>query len=295
VARDERRATVDERPEPGATRRATIDGTPLAYLELGEAGAEPVVLLHGYMGSRLSWRHQLAPLSAAHRVIAVDWFGWGDSGRNLALRYDYDSEVERLERVLAALGLGRCNLFGHDYGGYLALGLCQRRPHLVRRLALLASRAHGTFNRTWRSIFGLIGTAGRRPSLARAMARLPLAAVHRLSVRRELGRGVFDERCLDHYAGWMSHDGGGAFWTRFMAEYRVEPRADLDAGLAAIRCPTAVIWGSDDAYLPPAIATHLAATIAGAELTMLNAGHFVMEERPQEVLLALLALLGRAA
>ncbi|HEX5661769.1 MAG TPA: hypothetical protein VFX59_31475, partial [Polyangiales bacterium] len=50
-----------------------------------------------------------------------------------------DSEVERLARVLDALGVAACNLFGMDYGGFLALGLCARQPQRVTRLALLAS------------------------------------------------------------------------------------------------------------------------------------------------------------
>jgi pimeloyl-ACP methyl ester carboxylesterase len=61
-------------------RRGTlrIDGTTLAYAEQGEAGAEPIVLLHGYLGSHRSWRRQIDALAAAHRVLALDWFGWGD-------------------------------------------------------------------------------------------------------------------------------------------------------------------------------------------------------------------------
>ena len=72
-----------------------IDGTTLAYVEHGDPRREPIVLLHGYLGSHRSWRHQIPPLSATHRVVALDWFGWGDSGRDVSLRYDYDSEVDQ--------------------------------------------------------------------------------------------------------------------------------------------------------------------------------------------------------
>jgi pimeloyl-ACP methyl ester carboxylesterase len=67
----------------------------------------------------------------------------------------------------------------------------------------------------------------------------------------------------------------------------------LAAGLRLIRCPTAVIWGSRDAYLRTRIAAELADGIPEAELTLLDAGHFVMEERPAEVTAALERLLGR--
>jgi len=42
-------------------RTLAIDGTTLAYVEHGVADAECIVLLHGYVGSHLSWRHHIAP------------------------------------------------------------------------------------------------------------------------------------------------------------------------------------------------------------------------------------------
>jgi pimeloyl-ACP methyl ester carboxylesterase len=50
-------------PAPERSRRLAIDGTVLAYVERGDPYAEPVVLLHGYVGSHLSWRHQIEPSS----------------------------------------------------------------------------------------------------------------------------------------------------------------------------------------------------------------------------------------
>src|SRR5262249_58366298 len=105
-----------------------IDGTVLAYVERGDPHAEPVVLLHGYLGSHVSWRHQIEPLAARYRVLALDWFGWGDSGRDATLACDYDSEVDRLRRVLRALGAGPCNLFAHDSGRFLPPRPCPRHP-----------------------------------------------------------------------------------------------------------------------------------------------------------------------
>ncbi len=58
-------------------------------------------------------------------------------------------------------------------------------------------------------------------------------------------------------------------------------------------CPTAVIWGDPDAYIPFETARELADRITGATLTRLRGGdHYIMEERPDEVTAALLELLG---
>jgi len=208
-----------------------------------------------------------------------------------------NAEVDRLRRVLDALGLRRCNLFGHDYGGFLGLGFCQRHPYRVRRLALLNTRAHRTFTRRWATVFGLIGAACRSPTLGGVAARLPLGPIHRRLCQPWLKAGIFDERSLDSYVGWMSRDPeGGRFYARFFRDYEVQPRPELAAGLPGISCPTAVVWGRRDPYLPLAIASELARDIPGAALTLIDgAGHFVMEERPADVQRALARLLDRPA
>ncbi len=280
-----------------AQKHLEIDGTTLAYVERGRSDAEPIVLLHGYLGSHLSWRHLIEPLAARHRVLAPDWFGWGASGRNAELAYDYDTEVDRLRRVLDALGLGSLNFFGHDYGGFLGLGFCERHRGRVRRLALLNTRAHRSFTRRWATIFGLLGAACRSRVLGPAAASLPLGPIHRRLCQPMLSAGTFDERSLDSYVGWMSRDpAAGRFYARFFRDYEVQPRPDLAAGLPGISCPTAVVWGGRDPYLPLMIPTELKRDIPGAALTLIDgAGHFIMEERPTDVQRALARLLERPA
>ena len=69
---------------------------------------------------------------------------------------------------------------------------------------------------------------------------------------------------------------------------------ELGPGLGRIDCPTAVIWGDRDRYIPFETARELAEHIPGATLTQLTGGdHYIMEERPAEVTAALLELLSR--
>jgi len=274
--------------------RLELEDSHLAYVDLGPADAEPVVLLHGYLGSHRTWRHQIDALRERYRVIAPDWFGWGASGRDPRLRYDYETDLYRLRRMLDVLGVESCNLFGHDYGGFLALGFTERYPGRVRRLALLNSRAHATFRWPWLVTFGAIGWAARTPGIGRLLACLPLEAIHRRALRPELEDGIFDLDSLDSYVGWLTADPQGArFFVRFHADYEVGVRSELGRKLSRVACPTAVIWGTQDEYLSSDIAQELAVAIRRAKLTMVyGAGHFVTEERPNDVTRALADLLG---
>ncbi|MFL5908609.1 MAG: alpha/beta fold hydrolase [Solirubrobacterales bacterium] len=270
-----------------------LDGARLAYRSAGPEDAEPVVLLHGYPSNHRVWRHQIEALSESHRVIAPDLLGWGDSDRPLELRFDYETEVGRLGRMLDALGLERCNLFAHDYGGFLSLGFAEANPDRVTRLAILNSRAQGSFVPRWYLTFGLTTLAGRMPGVRTVAARLPLAEVNRRALMPLVRDGFIDRELLESYVGWMEQPEGRRWLLRFFADYRVAERPELRRNLGKIHFPTAIVWGREDAYLSPAIAKELAERIPEAELTMLAGGHFVMEERPAEVTAALEELLAR--
>ncbi len=276
--------------DAGSARSVTVEGARLAFTELGDPSAEPIVLLHGYPANRRSWWHQLPGLAEEHHVFALDWLGWGESERRTDLSFDYDTEVDRVGRVLDALGIAECNLFGHDYGGFLSLGFAQRYPDRVRRLAILNSRAHRTFVPKWYAVFSLVGILGRSPFAA---VPLPLETINRRALRGLLRAGVFDRATLDSYLNWMSTSDGRRWLLHFFSEYRVPARQELAEGLGKIQCPAAIVWGTADEYLRTSIAEELAARIPGAELTLIDgAGHFVMEEAPDAVLAALRELLG---
>jgi pimeloyl-ACP methyl ester carboxylesterase len=106
--------------------------------------------------------------------------------------------------------------------------------------------------------------------------------------------GCFDERLEDEYLGWMDTPRGRQTFVDFFANYHVPAVGGLAAGLARIGCPTAIIWGDRDRYIPFSTARELAEQIPHATLTRLAGGdHYIMEERPAEVTAALLELLAR--
>lgn len=265
----------------------TVDGLALAYLETGSG--EPVLLLHGYPESHHAWRHQLEPLARTRRVIAPDWFGWGASEKRLDVPYDLETEIGRLEQVLDAFELPAADLIGHDYGGVLALGLATRKPERVRRLAVLNSRAHGSFPGGWWLMNLSMELMARTPLVCGLLARF--APLHRLH------RWMFSDACFDHerHLAWLKTLAGRRWLLRFYGAFRSSASASIRPRLGRIACPTALIWGTADPFVPVRIAEELRAGIPGATLTRIEgAKHFVMEERPDEVNQALLALLDRA-
>ncbi|MFI5720725.1 alpha/beta fold hydrolase [Nocardia sp. NPDC051750] len=287
-----------DRIEPDAGRtpalqETTVDGARLCWAEAGNG--DPVVLLHGWPESHRAWQHQIGPLSAERRVIAPDWLGWGASARDMSLSCDYDTEVDRIARMLDALGLDRADLACHDYGGFLGLGFVQRYPERVRRLAILNSRAHGTFTPLYRLLFGAFTVGARhRPTLPLVTAP-PVYGVHRIGMARYLRNGTFDRAQLESYLEVLRSPAGRRWYAHFFAGYEVRVRPELGARLHEISCPTTIIWGTRDPAIPFRTAQELAQRIPDADLVPIDADHFLMEQRPGEVTAALLRWLDRPA
>lgn len=274
--------------------QVTVDGARVAYVEMGPADAEPIVLIHGYPQSHYMWRHQIPELAKRYRVIAVDWFGWGESERTLTQPVGYDAEVERIRRLLDALKIDRCNLIAHDYGGYISLGFLIAHPERVLRFGILNSRAHETFTRSGFWACWLVATASR--TAPKLLSALPLEKIHRLGLEPYEQAGIFDKELTDRYVGWMGETANREWFARFFAGYRLSPRRHQLRALGTLEIPTAVIWGDADPWCPTDIADELAAVIPGATLTKIPHGmHFIAEHKPAEVTAAIVALLARPA
>jgi pimeloyl-ACP methyl ester carboxylesterase len=121
----------------------TVKGAPAAVLRTEHAG-EPLVFVHGgiagsspYCSGSHIWGPVLDRFAATRGVLAVDLPGHGESAA--AAPPTMDASVAWLGEALAALGVARCFVVGHDLGGLIALELAARFPALVRGLGLVSS------------------------------------------------------------------------------------------------------------------------------------------------------------
>jgi 2-succinyl-6-hydroxy-2,4-cyclohexadiene-1-carboxylate synthase len=104
----------------------------LAHTVWGEG--PPLLLLHGFTGSREAWDHLRPLLGPRFRVLAPDLPGHGESP--LAPDTTFDGTIDALLRLLDSHGLERADVAGYSLGARVALGLCLRAPGRVGRLVL---------------------------------------------------------------------------------------------------------------------------------------------------------------
>ncbi|MFQ3583070.1 MAG: haloalkane dehalogenase [Chloracidobacterium sp.] len=109
---------------PFAPHYIEVNGLRMHYVDEGPRdAAETVLLLHGEPSWCFLYRKMIPILVAAgHRVIAPDLIGFGRSDK-LPRRedYSYRFHVTQMTRLVEQLGLQRITLFGQDWGGLIGL------------------------------------------------------------------------------------------------------------------------------------------------------------------------------
>ena len=129
-------AATDSTPTPATSGHVEANGVRYYYEVHGEG--EPLLLLHGGLGS-IDMFGPLLPMLAQHRrVIAVDLHGHGRTalgGRPINL-IDMGDDMAT---ILAALGVAQADVLGYSLGGGTAFRLAVQHPAMVRRLALVSA------------------------------------------------------------------------------------------------------------------------------------------------------------
>lgn len=109
----------------------------LRYAFERSGSGTPLVLLHGFTGSKANWRHIIPALSVEHTVIAIDILGHGESAKpNDPLRYRMEAVSNDIITLIGTLTTAPVDLLGYSMGGRLALYLAANYPHEIRRLIL---------------------------------------------------------------------------------------------------------------------------------------------------------------
>ena len=244
----------------------------------------PVVLLHGWPQHWYLWR-DVIPLVAPHaRVYAPDFrgFGWTDVPKD---GYEKDQLMRDVLALLDELGLERVTLAGHDWGGYVAFLLALEHPERVESLLALnvlppwPARDRRTTLDAWRFAYmPVLATPGLGRRAGRAMARRTLPDQSEAFVERLQGaRGEATERL---YRTFFTRELPRLIGGRYSA-------TDLTV-------PGKLVFGERDQVLTTRAVKDAAAQTDRLELELVaDAGHFVVDEKPELVADRLLSLLLR--
>jgi pimeloyl-ACP methyl ester carboxylesterase len=238
----------------------------------GPQDGEPVVLLHGTEGSALTWRYQMADLSRAHRVYAVDIIGANGKSAPTRLPWSGHGYGEWLLDLLDALGIRSAAFAGISNGAWHIFKLAALAPQRISRAVLLS--AHGLV--PVRPPFNLARFPVVNTLRARVLARLTRRWMIARAVARAAPSGlVADEDEID----WL-------FLVSRHYRFRYPPAQLREDELRALGSPTLLLMGKHDPFFDARAAIALASRtlpdLRDAEV-LPNAGHALLTDQPQIV------------
>lgn len=124
-------------------RDIQVNGTRIHYAIGGSGPA--VVLLHGFGQTGHVWRPALATLAARHTVIVPDLRGAGASAKPES-GYDKRTMAQDIHALVASLGFTRAVIVGHDIGLMVAYAYAAQWPEETSRVVLMDAWLPGVGN-----------------------------------------------------------------------------------------------------------------------------------------------------
>jgi pimeloyl-ACP methyl ester carboxylesterase len=135
-------AVLTERAHPARGKMIEVTGATLHVVELGPAGADPIVLLHGASSNLEVMRPLAERLSQTHRVILLDRPGHGWSTRANFSDSTPEPQARMIAQALDKLGVKPAIIVAHSWSGALALRIALDHPERVAGLVMLSPVAY---------------------------------------------------------------------------------------------------------------------------------------------------------
>jgi esterase len=244
----------------------------LHYLDYGNTGAVPMVLVHGMCGHAHSWDIFANSVKQHFHVIALDLRGHGES--DWSEQYSLRDYVADLQYFIDTLQLPEIVLIGHSLGGVISTVYAANNPGRVKRLVIIdigpEIKAEGVEfrNREWADEPQSYNSMDEAIEYARRIH--PYHAdnyiKHDLSYGlKHIGKGRLAYK-YDHKVretGWQSPE--------WLWDY-----------IKMIVCPALVIHGAESDLLDGEVARRMAATLAfGSVVDIERAAHTVQGDSPE--------------
>ena len=257
-----------------------IDGMNVHYRDEGEG--QTIVLLHGTGASLHTWDEWTNELKKTFRVIRLDLPAYGLTGPHPEKKYSLSDYSSFLNSFVESLDIDNFILSGNSLGGAIAWYYASEYPNKVELLSLLDPG--GLYNKEKQS--PLVFRLARAPGINKILRYV----TPRFFIKNTLKEVYFDktkltDKKIDTYRDLILRENNRE---SFINRSNSEP-VDYTSRLKLINCPTQIIWGNEDEWIPVENAKFFSKSIQNTRVDIMQeTGHLPMEERPYESLELLL-------
>jgi pimeloyl-ACP methyl ester carboxylesterase len=276
---------------PGQVQQVDVGDLTFDVRVDGPEDGQPVLLLHGFPETSLSWAAVTPKLTAAGlRTYAPDQLGYSPGARpDEVAAYSTPSLAQVTADLMTALGVDRADVVGHDWGANVAWALAAWHPDRVRSLTAVSVPHPAAYTVAYRTdpeqkersgYIRLFWQAGKAEDV--------LLADDSRRLRRMLSGGEGDSGvpadAIDEYVAVLSAPGAltaALNWYRAMSSKdRVDP----------VGVPTTYVWSDGDVAIGRTAAEACANYVTGdyAFVELPGITHWIPEQAPDQLAAAIL-------
>nr|WP_295786945.1 alpha/beta hydrolase [Rhodoferax sp.] len=285
-------------------QQALPHGITLSCRAAGTPGRPVLVFLHGFPEGAFVWDELLEHFSntenGGYRCVAPNLRGFEKSSAPAEVSAYRPKFLVQDIAALVAVETGGTQplacLVAHDWGGAVAWNFANQHPQLTRKLAIINSPHPGTFLRELKNNRAQQEASAYMNFLIREdaeklltdddFARLWKFLTHEFAGNR--ATPWLTEAVKDQYRAVWSHGlRGGCNYYRSSPLRPPRPEdpaaaaVDLPKSMLTIAIPTLVVWGMDDAALPPVLIDGLEEYVPDLTLhKVADATHWIVHEQP---------------
>jgi len=228
----------------------------------------PVILLHGWLGSWGLWQKTMAYLGQYYRTYALDFWGFGESGRRNPT-FAVQDFVSMVDQFMERLGIIQAPLVGHSMGGTVSLSVAIRYPSRVSKVVVVGSPIVGS------SLAMLLKLAGYRP-----IAFLVFNFMWALRLGIRIGSPIITSD--PNWYKMIERDLSRTTLESFLLSIASLRKTDLRPELHQLQIPALGMYGDKDVIVNPNQWQPMQAGISNVQIKRFNkAGHFIMLDDPQ--------------
>ena len=246
----------------------------VVHYEVAGRGS-PVILLHGWNGSWAYWVDTMSSLRNKFRGYALDFWGFGDSGKHLD-RFQISDFVDLVDQFMERLGIESASIIGHSMGGTVALSLALAKPHRVKQLAVVGSPIAGD---SLTIFFQLCG----QPQIASLLRKFPFILRLFLQYIKVFSfTNDISTRTSQKWYEMATRDVSMTTLESFSTSIRSLHKTNLTNRLPEIQVPTLGVYGMGDIIVSPNQSKLLSQYVSNSQVIMMpGSGHFPMLDEPE--------------
>ena len=277
-----------------------VEGRRIFYREAGDRAKPTIVLLHGFPSSSHTYRELIPLLSGTYHVIAPDYLGSGFSDRPSPERttYTFDLLARHVLGLLSELKIDRYVLYMQDFGAPVGYRMMLQSPDSLQ--ALIVQNANAYLDGLTEARQDFFRTAHRDRSATQVASLFAFvsedAVINRQYLRDVKGREeIMSPDSWTHDLVFLKTEEDRKIQVQLFQDYynNILAYPEWQAFLRTKRPPTLVVWGKSDPAFIAAGATAYLRDLPDAELHLIDAGHFAVEEKAVEIARHIRSFLGK--